>query len=247
MLEANNLCAIIEILAFYAFLLLGLQKCHIKHNLQQMSKKEKYVSALLITIMLLLAAISVSGVKQIEAENSHPVFQNLFQMLNDVFQKNVTVLLLMKYALLIIPGVLLLSLGLKIFSEAICLATLQIYYFLVICVADMSLYRSLEWSFVEAISFLVLTTFFYCSMICFKERFTKKKVVFLVLLAVLFMGTACISGQAIYGILTFFARQVLIGILLSLILKYVRYLRVTLRKVITLLIMIGIVALQILY
>lgn len=237
MINAKNICAILEIILFYGIIFVGLNKSHLFSRLREMKKKEKAITFALFAIMIFFVLVRVSGVTKLQLENSNYILDNVIGFFSEMFQNNITILLLMEYFALVIPGVLIYAMGMKIFAEKCCKVFVPLYYFSLIFIINPYLYDCKKLDGVSSFYLLISSVLFYCMMICVKFGFTKKKVLFLIILFLIMIGNVLLWRLENIEIVLFVLENLGLGLLLSLLEKILLYLRVTIRKLCNILIL----------
>lgn len=215
---------IIGLLILGILFILGLEKCHIRQNLAVLSRKEKYVTVMLGVIAFLISLFWIAySEKNMQMEEFYSA----------IFNHDSSIVMVVKTVCFLIPAMFLISLLLKELCLLLFKSEVQIYYFAIVVFFDYTLVKVVNKSIVEALVLLTLFIFLYCFVICIKEKFPIKKVIY------------CLLLLGIVGFVSFWSKSIpvqslyvcgvdlILGIFCGGILKYLRLLRVPLRKAVT--------------
>lgn len=244
MINAKNICAILEIILFYGIIFVGLNKSHLFSRLREMKKKEKAITFALFAIMIFFVLVRVSGVTKLQLENSNYILDNVIGFFSEMFQNNITILLLMEYFALVIPGILIYAMGMKIFAEKCCKVVVPLFYLSLIPMVNPYLYDCDKWNFSSSVFLLNVMVLFYLVMICVKFGFTIKKMVFMVLFLLMAIGCFYYSATSNMELFFFVVESIGVGMAFCGIEKVLSYLRVTIRRAGTLVLLLLVVIIQ---
>lgn len=226
----------VEVLFFLALFGMGTLKHHLKNDLLELSRKEKMIFGGIIVISVIAEFYYLAG------KSDGVVLTNDF--LSKVFFDNFLIVSIMEWLFFRMPALIVFSILLKGIAQKGNCGIIPVYYFGIVTMSELCIYQVDKWNIQDSIMVLGISILLFCLMDCFRQLFTRKKIIYICFTTVMLIAI-CLQTKTIPVIaLQLTLKWVVVGIFLSVVLKYIRYLRVTLRRTLTLLIMFLIVILN---
>lgn len=230
----NDVHVMAGILIFYAFMLMGIDKFHAVEYGRTLPGKEKRI---LVCLLLLLAAIvSIyivrnTGIQVLESGNIGRQIEIFFDKL---YYENDTMILFAKYSIAQLPALFIFVMALSRLIGLCGLEGTPVYYLMLFTVMNKEAYSIIGNTWEETILFFLATVALMGIVDCLEHDFTKKKIIFLLVLAFAFVGVEFVSGGVMLSGMRMSVVVFAEGILIGLIVKYGQYLRRVIRKFIKL-------------
>lgn len=240
-LSANDIYVSAGVLAFFVLILLGIKKFHMIEKYKMLSRKEKGITICLFLLFLgaISIVISLNEAGNVPADGKIGMVVGGF--LEKLYNNNCTMILVVKYILIQIPALLVLIFSVSRLVEWGGLGILPIYYITLFAITNRETYRIVKSSWEEALLLLVLGVILLGIADCLNNVFTRKKMLFLVVLAVIFIGIELTVKGVDLQAVRFGVELLVETCLMGIIVKYGRFLRKGIRKVIKLIYIIVIV------
>lgn len=201
-------------------------------NIRQLSNKEKIIDFFLVGIMLIVFLIQLGKCNVLQDGNEYGILIDSFNFIKSLFNDNFYVLSVVNILFLLVPTWILWALFIKLFVSLFLNYNLQSYYCLIVFMCIPELYSEMIWGYSECVVSFLLAYISYMFLCILKMGVTKKKTIFLLINIIIFIAVVgtCKFDSNIFIIS---ARNIFTAFIYSIILKYAIYLRVTLRKLVT--------------
>lgn len=229
-LSISDIYMIVGILAFYILILLGVKKFHFVEKYKNLSRKEKGISMCLFLLLLLIVSVVIT----LDAHVSVPADGKIGMAIGDFFSKlysdNNTMIILVKYVLLQMPTFIILIFAISGIADRCQLEILPIYYLALFVVVSRDSYKFAKSSWEEALLLMVFAVVLLGIADCLNNVFTTKKIIFLIMLIVIFSVVEVTSKSITLQSIRLCTVILIETIFMGVIVKYGQYLRKSLRK-----------------
>lgn len=176
LLKIVSLCGIV---VFYGLLVVGVKKYqyHIKASIKCLTKKEMFL--MIIMVGLLCLGILMQVARMPIRTGQGVVTESVFWIASIFFSGNVTAISFAIVIVAVIPAILYQVLFLDLLVTKCKTYHCPIYYFLILYVLDIGLYRNLTVCPSELLLFLAISAVLYYAMQILQNSFSKKMTLYL--------------------------------------------------------------------
>lgn len=234
-LSISDIYIIIGIFAFYILILLGIKKFHILEKYRNLSRKEKGILICLFMLLLLIVSVLIAEDINFYIPADGKIGVVISELLSKIYSDNSTMIILVKYAVIHVPAFIILIFAISGIADRCQLEILPIYYVALFVVVSRDSYKIAKSSWEEALLLMVFAVVLLGVADCLNNVFTKKKIIFLIMLVVIFSVIEVTSKSIIFPSIKLGTVILIETIFMGLIVKYGQYLRKSLRKVLKLL------------
>lgn len=223
---------LIELVIFVFITLFAVKKINMFSNIRQLNNKEKMIDFLIALLMVVMFLIQLGQGIDLQEGKQYGMLTDSVEFLNTLFNNNIYILQVFNILFLLVPSWILWAISIKLVFNLFLNYNLQSYYCIIAFLAYPNLYNPMIWNFSECVVNLLISYICYMLLCILKMGITKKKIVFAVfniLILLIVVSTAELNN----GLFITLVRNIIVAFCYALILKYAMYLRVTLRKIST--------------
>ena len=230
-LNINDVYVMLGTFIFYILILLGIKKFHIVEEYRSLSRKEKGISMCLVLILVAIVTVVISANNGFSVPTDGKVGLCIGDFAEKLYNNNNTMILLMKYVIVQIPAFIILIMAISSIAQWCGIGILPIYYIALFVVANRGTYRMIRGSWEEAMIIMLFAVVLLGIADCLNNAFTKKKILFLVILAIGVVGLVMTLDNISLQSVRLCIEVGVEGIFMGIIVKYGQYLRRWLRKI----------------
>lgn len=237
----------IIIVLIYGLSLLMLKKSDVIEQLYQMGKKEMAVDGGIVLLGIIVALVQISRIdinwERLGTNNIG--LKELSMTLEWMLNKNSSLLLTILFIFGIIPALCVFSLGMSAFSKGIVKTTTPSYYFLFPSVLGIALTLRETYTLTNTIIMFLSAILLYVIIYCINTGFSLKRLLALSVILILIIVLSVFTRKQFNIIAGSIWIEVILGVILCLGMKYAYYLRETLYRLLTIIMLGGMVWIQV--
>ncbi len=226
------------ILVMYLWMAYGLKKDHGLTVLKGISGREKKIDALFLAVFVFVISVytAKSGVDNVF---SGIVDDAVNTIASKVYGSETALIYIAEFVCLILPGYIMAFCAVEKLAERFRFSYTSFFYLILFAMINRTTYMVLYGSVADKVLFLVGNLLVLCVSDCILYDFTKKKMLYIITVIAVIVAV-CVSSQGcgVYPALSI-GIILLEGVILSVLLKYLKYLRPIWKKLILLFMFIG--------